>query len=253
VPSRMVEKNFIPPELIRLLPQARRVAVLTGAGVSAESGVPTFRERISGLWEQYRAEELCSVDAFRRDPGLVWRWHTWLADQMDQAAPNPGHLALADWQLRADNFTLITQNIDGLHQRAGSRHVLELHGNIHRLICSQERTSAGPRGASTDIPPRCSTCGAWLRHDVVWFGESLQEEILQEAWAAAASCDLFLVVGTSGIVHPAASLPVLAQRAGAIVIEINTQKTALTSSIPFCLQGTSVDLVPALVHAIREG
>jgi NAD-dependent deacetylase len=247
----LTEEFFLPPELITCVKNARHVAVLTGAGVSAESGVPTFRDKLAGLWARYRAEDLSSVEAFQRDPALVWRWHTWLADQMEEALPNAGHFALAEWQNILEDFTLITQNIDGLHQRAGSQGVLELHGNIHRVICSQEGTVVGPRDGSDASATHCPRCGAWLRHDVVWFGENLPEQILQAAEDASRKCDLFVTIGTSAVVQPAASLPLLARRAGAVVVEINPHATALSPVVSYSVRGPSARMLPYLLARLR--
>jgi NAD-dependent deacetylase len=239
----------LPAELVALCRSAGRIAMLTGAGVSRESGVPTFREKQTGLWERYRAEDLVSVEGFARNPRLVWEWHEWMAAVMAAAGPNPGHAAIARMARSAASFTLITQNIDGLHQRAGCAQVHELHGNIHRIICSAERTPVREHRAGGD-PPRCPRCGAFLRRDVVWFGEALPEEALQAAWEAAAECEVFFSVGTSAVVQPAASLALLALRRGAAVVEVNPQETPLSASARFLLRGPSAEILPALVEAV---
>ena len=244
----------IPPDLIPLLRSARRVAVLTGAGVSKESGVPTFREAQTGLWEQYRPEDLVSIEAFRRAPGLVWEWHAWLRDLMRQAQPNPGHLALAELQARlarrGAQFTLITQNIDSLHQRAGNQLVIELHGNISRVICSRDRLPVERWPTTGPTPPPCPHCGAPLRPDVVWFGENLPIEALWAAKRAARESDIFLSIGTSGVVEPAASLPFVALGRGAVVVEINPDATPLTPNATYVLPGPSGQVLPELVKAV---
>jgi NAD-dependent deacetylase len=239
----------IPPELIRQCREAKQIAMLTGAGVSRESGVPTFREKQTGLWERFRAEDLVSVEGFARNPRLVWEWHEWMAGRMAAAQPNPAHLAITRMAQRAPRFTLVTQNIDGLHQRAGCAEVYELHGNIHRIICSAERvpTTVAP---SAEKPPRCARCGAYLRHDVVWFGESLPEAALAAGLRAAQECDLFFSVGTSAVVQPAASLPLLALRRGTPVVEINPEETPLSGSARFVLRGPAGEILPALIGAI---
>jgi NAD-dependent deacetylase len=239
----------IPENLVALLASARKVAVLTGAGVSRESGIPTFREKLTGLWEKYRPEDLASVDAFERNPALVWRWHEMLAEVMRSAEPNPGHRALARLAECMPRFTLITQNIDGLHQRAGNAQVVELHGNIHRFVCSAERRGV-ERFSREKIPPRCDRCGAFLRHDVVWYGEMLPPEAIGAATAAAEDCEVFLAVGTSAITQPAASLPYLALRKGATAVEINPQETLLSPDAQFVLRGTSAAVLPVLVEAV---
>jgi NAD-dependent deacetylase len=232
-----------------LLRKARHAAVLTGAGVSAESGVPTFREAQTGLWAQYNPEELATPQAFRRDPRLVWEWYEWRRDLVRRAAPNPGHLALVEIENKLPRFTLITQNVDGLHAEAGSQNILELHGNIQRTKCLEENVIVSSWEPSGDVPPRCPYCGGLLRPDVVWFGEMLPEKTLQEAVQAAEECDVFLSIGTSGIVHPAASLPYLAQRRGAVLIEVNPDETVLTAQADIFLKGQSGEILPQLVKA----
>jgi NAD-dependent deacetylase len=220
------------------------VAVLTGAGVSAESGVPTFRgER--GLWRSFRPEQLATPEAFRRDPALVWEWYDWRRGLIGACVPNAAHETLADMERVLPDFTLITQNVDGLHQAAGSRNVLELHGNIWRLRCTRcGRTSEDHRVPLPEIPPRCSQCGALLRPDVVWFGESLPSQVLEAAWAAAARCRLMLVVGTSAVVQPAASLPLVALRNGARLVEVNPAETPLSPHAHEILHGPAAEVLP---------
>jgi NAD-dependent deacetylase len=200
------------------------VAVLTGAGVSAESGLPTFRDAHTGLWARYRAEDLATAEAFEREPALVWDWYRMRREAVVRAEPNPAHLALARLEERVPRVTLITQNVDGLHRRAGSRGVVELHGDITRARCSAEGTlvewwEEPPEGRG---PPKCERCGAYLRPDVIWFGESLPESLVHLALAAAYDCDLFLAVGTANLVEPAASLPWVAAAQGTTVGVINT-------------------------------
>ena len=227
------------------LSEAERVAVLTGAGISAESGVPTFRGT-GGLWREYRPEDLATPDAFARDPKLVWDWYDWRRGLIAGTEPNAGHHALARMEQRLPRFSLITQNVDGLHDLAGSRRVHKLHGDIWELRC----TVCAHRGINRavplpEIPPRCA-CGALLRPGVVWFGEMLPAEVLEQAWADASACDLFLVVGTSALVHPAAALPKAAAARGARVIEINTEETSISGSADLVLRGTAAALLPAL-------
>jgi NAD-dependent deacetylase len=228
------------------LRDASSVAVLTGAGVSAESGVPTFRGE-QGLWKQYRAEELATPGAFARDPKLVWEWYDWRRSLIAQAKPNPGHYALAEAESRARKFTLITQNVDGLHERAGSRNVLRLHGSIWMLRCLEcKREAEDRRSPLPEIPPRCQ-CGGMLRPGVVWFGEPLPSRIWQEAEQAARSADLFLLIGTSAVVYPAAGLATMAKSAGARVVEINIAETGFSDGIDEFLQGPSGELLPQLI------
>jgi NAD-dependent protein deacetylase/lipoamidase len=258
----------VPEALLQRLRGAKRVAVLTGAGISAESGVPTFRDAQTGLWSRYRPEELATPEAFRRDPGLVWDWYEWRRSLVSRAQPNAGHLALVELERRVPQFTLVTQNVDGLHRRAGSRNVLELHGDIMRDKCFEcgqryvPGTTAGsapgarapaaasaphaPHAASQPLP-MCPRCGGHLRPDVVWFGEMLPEVELQEAIEASRRCDMFLCVGTSALVQPAASLPVEALRAVACVVELNPDATPLTPRATFSLRGPSGKLLPEIL------
>lgn len=210
--------------------------MLTGAGISAESGVPTFRGA-DGLWRQYRAEELATPQAFVRNPTLVWEWYDWRRGLIAGCEPNEAHRTLVEMERCCQDFTLITQNVDGLHQRAGSRRVLELHGDIWRVRCTAENNVADNREVPLSrIPPHCP-CGALLRPDVVWFGESLDPEVISAAYAAAERCDLMLVVGTSSVVHPAASLPVVARNAGAYLVEVNVQETPLSPLVDEVILG----------------
>lgn len=199
---------------------AQRVAVLTGAGISAESGIPTFRDALSGLWAHYNPEDLATPEAFERNPALVWDWYAERREKVSGCTPNPGHLALAELEQRIPEFLLITQNVDGLHAAAGSRRMVELHGNIRRVKCSRGCGVVESWGAS-DRPPPCPRCGARLRPDVVWFGEMLPEAEFARAREAARSAEVFLSIGTSNLVEPAASLPWLAHRQGATVIVVN--------------------------------
>jgi NAD-dependent deacetylase len=228
--------------------ESERLAVLTGAGISAESGVPTFRGS-DGLWRNFRAEELATPGAFARDPKLVWEWYDWRRGKVAQTRPNAGHLALAELEQSKQDFTLITQNVDGLHDVAGSNHPLKLHGDIWELRC----TSCSYRGVNRDvplneIPPRCD-CGALLRPNIVWFGESLPTDVLNQAWAGSEHADLFLVVGTSALVHPAATLPLVAKRSGARVVEINLEPTTISDQVDISLMGRSGELLPQLINA----
>lgn len=239
----------IPPALAQALRSARHIAVLTGAGVSAEGGVPTFRDAQTGLWAKYDPEELATPQAFQRSPRLVWEWYAWRRELVAAARPNPGHYALVEMENRAPNFTLITQNVDQLHQQAGSRRVIELHGSLWRTKCSREGRVVESWPETGDVPPRCPHCSDLLRPDVVWFGEALPERELMEAFAAAQQCDVFIAAGTSAIVQPAASLPLLAARSGAVLVEVNPQETPITGEADYFLQGPSGSVLPALVQA----
>lgn len=233
------------------LRESQRVTVLTGAGVSAESGIPLFRGA-GGLWQQHRPEELATPQAFARDPQVVWEWYDWRRARIAKANPNPGHYALAALERRASDFTLITQNVDGLHDRAGSHNILKLHGDIWRLRCTDCRQEI----ANTDVPlaelpPHCS-CGALLRPAVVWFGESLSTSVLQAAADAAARAQVFLVIGTSALVQPAASLPLVAQQNGARLVEINPQATPLSAHADINLVGPAGEVLPPLIAALES-
>ncbi len=241
------------PVLIHRLRAARHIAVLTGAGVSAESGIPTFRDAQVGLWARYRPEDLATPEAFERNPKLVWDWYAWRREIVRGAQPNPGHYALADMQQRVPQFSLITQNVDGYHQLAGSTAVIELHGNIMRARCSREEVVIDQWAAPAGTPPRCPHCSAPLRPDVVWFGEMLPPAALEAAAQAANTCDVFFSVGTSSLVEPAASLARVALQRGAAVVEINPAITPLTARATFVLHGASGEILPALVKAAWGG
>lgn len=246
------------PELIvhvqraaTLLQAAQRICILTGAGVSAESGIPTFRDKQTGLWEQFRAEDLASPDAFERDPKLVWSWYQWRRKLVHDKAPNPAHHALAQWQKSAEasksQLTLITQNVDDLHEQAGST-VIHLHGHLWRNRCNQcdasyhyksvDQKSAllnnSKENNSKDVINfddeliTCQHCGGYIRPDIVWFGESLPVDAWQTAEQAAANCEVFISIGTSSLVYPAAGLAQLAKQNGATIIEINPNPTPNT-------------------------
>ena len=242
-----------PPELVRYLSHKPRTAVLTGAGVSAESGIPTFREAQTGLWARYRPEDLATPAAFARDPRLVWEWYAWRRELVAGAQPNPAHYALVELEQCLDEFCLITQNVDGLHARAGSRSLLELHGSLGRVKCSADGEDIPGWQAllaedAGSIPPLCPHCGAPLRPDVVWFGESLPSAAFQAACEAAESCQLFLSVGTSALVQPAASLPLFALQQGAVVVEINPAATPLTPQATYSLLGPAGVVLPDLLR-----
>lgn len=233
-----------------ILSSARRVVCLTGAGASAESGVPTFRDARTGLWARYDPQVLASPQGFAQDPGLVWRWYMERLNRGEAAQPNPGHLALAEMQERWPGFTLITQNVDDLHERAGSRDVLHLHGRIDRFHCQRcgREHPLQPEEREKAQPPRCAFCEGWVRPSVVWFGESLPGDALFAAINAVETCDVLLVVGTSGLVYPAAQLPINAKRAGARVIEINPEPGPFSHLADVTLRGKSGELLPRLIQ-----
>ncbi len=240
----------IPERLSRALLRSRHTMILTGAGVSAESGVPTFRDAQSGLWARYRPEELATPEAFRRDPALVWQWYQWRRGLIANARPNAAHLAIAAMERLLERLTLVTQNVDGLHQRAGSSMVIEFHGNIHRNRCSVENLAVEVDAGDATQPPRCPQCKALVRPDVVWFGEPIPQAALLTATLAAEDCDVYLSVGTSSVVYPAAGLADLARAKGAMLVEINPQRTSQTNGATHFLQGSASDLMPAMVAAL---
>jgi NAD-dependent deacetylase len=238
----------VPQDLIKTLREAENVVALTGSGISAESGVPTFREAQTGLWERYDAQELATPEAFDRNPWLVWEWYEWRRTLVSEAEPNPGHRALAELEGRVPSFTLVTQNVDGLHQRAGSETVLELHGNILRSKCSWEGVTVELQDCDESVPPRCPHCGAFLRPDVVWFGEMLPARAFEAASEAASGCDLFLSVGTSSLVYPAAGLPYEALDNGATLVEINPSNTPLSGHAHHVVRGLAGEMLPELLR-----
>jgi NAD-dependent protein deacetylase/lipoamidase len=221
----------------------KSVVVFTGAGVSAESGIPTFRGQ-SGLWRSFRAEDLATPEAFSRDPQLVWEWYEWRRGLIRDAKPNAAHEAIA----RLSDAVVVTQNVDGLHARAGSRDIIELHGNIFRVRCVDEDSTAAREEAFDELPPRCA-CGALLRPDVVWFGEMLPAGAFERAFATIRNADLLLVIGTSGVVYPAAGLVSVH---GGLSIEINPQASGVTSACTFALAETAAEATPRIVEAILE-
>lgn len=232
------------------------VAVLTGAGVSKESGIPTFRDAQTGMWTQFNPEDLATREGFLRDPGMVWDWYDFRRNGVWNAEPNAGHRALVEMEALFADWTLITQNVDNLHRRAGSQHVLELHGNIFRYKCLERNhpvSEAYLRDQPDARPPNCPMCASFVRPDVVWFGEALPEPVLNRAFEAASCAQVMLVAGTSGVVQPAASLPLVAREAGATVIEINPERSALTAWAVDCfLQGPSAVVLGRLLEEFRQ-
>jgi NAD-dependent deacetylase len=256
----------VPPALLLCLRAARRAMALTGAGVSAESNIPTFRDPGKGLWSQYSPKDFATPRGWRRNPRLVWGWYTHRRRLARRAEPNAGHVALAVLADYYAEFTLVTQNVDGLHARAGSRDVLELHGSLFRFKCSADGApvnyddpedddpaamEALERGEGPDVPP-CPRCGALVRPDVVWFEEALPEEPYWRAEAAARACDVCFVVGTSALVWPAAGLPLAARSHGALLVEVNPEPTDLTAKTDLSLRGPAGLVLPQLVKLIQN-
>ena len=243
---------MISTSLARRLSGAHAVVAFTGAGVSAESGVPTFRGT-DGIWSKLRPEELASMDAFMKNPSLVWEWYAHRKKIMSGIEPNPGHRALVRMEGLVSAFAVVTQNIDNLHTRAGSRTVYELHGNIERNYCMQCGKAYGSDFAAAGSGvPLCPACGGLVRPDVVWFGEMLPEEEWGASVRAAEGAEVFMSIGTSAVVYPAASLPLIAKRAGAYILEINPEPTPLTPAADEFLQGRSGVLLPLLADAMEK-
>ncbi len=241
---------MIDKQVIALFREAKNIVVLTGAGVSAASGIPTFRDAQTGLWEHFSPEELASPDAFIRNPAQVWQWYAWRRELVAQCEPNAAHIALAKMEAHFPNMHIVTQNVDGLHQVAGSKNVIELHGNIQRCKCFRCNRLARGWDRTAEQPPLCETCGSMIRPDVVWFGESLDEQILKKAWALSTSADVLLSVGTSSEVYPAAQLPRIALRHNVPVIEINPNPTPLTDRATAVIAQSAGVALPALLDAI---
>ncbi|MDO3703165.1 NAD-dependent deacylase [Micromonospora sp. C28SCA-DRY-2] len=253
----------VPPRrAAQLLRDARRVVVFTGAGISAESGVPTFRDDLTGLWARFDARRLATATAFHADPDLVWGWYEWRRTRVRQAEPNPGHRAIATIEARIPGTTVVTQNVDDLHERAGSRAAIHLHGSLFAPRCVAaaghpfRSTPDGGPAPSPDggriPPPRCASCGALVRPGVVWFGEALPEAALTAAVEAAAACDVLLAVGTSGLVYPAAEIPRIAAGSGAAVVQVNPEPTPLDRVCAVNLRGAAAEVLPSLVGAAWE-
>ncbi len=242
--------NEIDTNLITRLKKAQRVVVSTGAGGSAESGVPTFRGE-DGIWKKMRPEELATVDGFMKNPTLVWEWYQYRRKLMNEVNPNPGHYAIVELEKMYREFVLVTQNIDGLHARAGSGRILELHGNISRNKCFKCHRPFLQEITPEEDLPRCE-CGGMIRPDVVWFGEMLPEDTLREAFRVSEEADIFFSVGTSAVVQPAASLPYIARQNGAYLVEVNLESTPLTPVVDLFLQGKSGEILPRLVEALKS-
>ncbi len=245
--------------LATTLRASQRVLVFTGAGVSAESGIATFRDALTGLWANFDPARLATVEAFEHDPALVWGWYEWRRMQVLAAQPNAAHRAIADLAASGREVTLVTQNVDDLHERAGSIGVVHLHGSLQQPRCHAcgaghqlpEQAPREPDGGRRLAPPCCENCGGKVRPGVVWFGEALPSAALETAFAAAADCDLLLSVGTSGVVYPAAQVLEIALRAGAAVLHINPQPQLLGGGREWALAGTAAEVVPALVAQLR--
>lgn len=249
----MTDRVDIPGALTSALRDARHVCVLTGAGISAESGVPTFRDAQEGLWAQYDPLQLATPEAFEENPTLIWQWYRWRRELVAKAKPNPGHLALAQLAGLVPRLTLVTQNVDGLHQRAGNTDVIEFHGNLFDDRCHAEgcivKSSSSQQHGEPDVPT-CPRCGANLRPGVVWFGEAIPDVALNESFAAAADCNVFLSIGTSSLVYPAAGIADIARENGAIVAEINPEPTMRAASYDFSIAANAGVALPKLLELL---
>lgn len=238
-------------EVLRLIKNVDKCAILTGAGISAESGVPTFRGQ-EGLWGKFSPEELATMDAFMANPKIVWEWYNWRRELLGRVKPNPGHYALVKLKRFFSDYTLITQNVDGLHQLAGAEEILELHGSIMRNKCVDcESPFVTETEIDPDAIPTCQKCGGQIRPDIVWFGEMLPQETIALAFDKAESCEIFFSVGTSALVHPAASLPLTAKQCGATLVEVNPEETPLTAIADFHLKGASGEILPKLAEMLE--
>ena len=236
-------------ELKEIITTSNRVTVLTGAGISAESGVPTFRGA-DGIWRNRQVTDLATPQAFARDPELVWEFYNWRRNLLSKVAFNDGHKALVELENHVRDFTLITQNVDGLHREAGSKRLLEIHGNLWDVRCTQCGLLTLDRSQDMGRLPKCTKCNGLLRPNVVWFGESLDPDILGKAFDTARNCEAMLIVGTSGIVQPAASLSLHAKQGGAVVAEINLEKTPQSGHMDFFLTGKAGEILPMLVEGL---
>ena len=235
--------------LKKIIATSHKVTVLTGAGISAESGVPTFRGA-GGIWKDYQITDVATPQAFARDPELVWAFYNWRRSLLSTVSFNPGHQALVTLEGYANDFTLITQNVDGLHREAGSKRVLEIHGNLWDVRCTKCNRLTMNRSQDMGPLPRCTDCGGLLRPNVVWFGESLDPNVLEQAINASRQCELMLVVGTSAIVQPAASLSLQAKATGAVIVEVNTEETPQSGQMDYVLTGPAGKILPMLVEGL---
>jgi len=233
-------------EAKRIIDDASNIAVLSGAGISAESGIPTFRGE-DGLWKNFRPEDLATPDAFSKDPKLVWEWYEWRRKLIKDSKPNPGHYALADFEQQVSDYTLITQNIDGLHQLAGSRNIVEMHGNLWQIRCTRcgniEQNFEVP---FKELPPLCKNCNSLGRPNIVWFGEVIPMPIIDKSLMAIENCQVMLIIGTSGVVEPAASMGLIAKQTGKTIIEINLEPTPNSNFYDLSINGKSGEILPQI-------
>ncbi|MBX3043427.1 MAG: NAD-dependent deacylase [Candidatus Kapabacteria bacterium] len=242
----------IPHGIIESLLNAKKVVVFTGAGISAESGIKTFRDP-DGLWAKFNPSELASVDGFMSNPNLVWDWYQHRRDIIFSCEPNPGHYAIAEMQKLFPKFSLVTQNVDRLHQRAGAKDVIELHGNILENYCLSCKTPYDESVTAEDTEaPKCKSCGGLVRPAVVWFGETLPYDALMRAEEVSRKADVFFTAGTSGEVYPAANLPIIASQSGSVVVEINPNETAISRFANYCLRYPSGEAFPKILEEFNK-
>jgi len=238
--------------LVKRIRNSSRIVVLTGAGFSAESGVPTFRGK-KGLWGKFKPEELATMEAFMANPKIVWEWYSWRRELMSKVKPHPGHIALVELENQVEDFVLVTQNVDGLHRAAGSRNILELHGNINRNKCMNCNSQYdADNDIDPDNIPACEKCGGRIRPDVVWFGEMLDPATIERAFQETEQAELCFLIGTSSVVQPAASLPLVASRSGAVLVEVNPEETPLTAIADYYFPAKSGEFLPELVECLKE-
>ncbi len=239
-------------EFIEKLKEAESILFFTGAGISAESGISTFRGT-NGLWNKLKPEELANFDAFLKNPDRVWEWYQYRRKIIKNSKPNPAHKSIAEMEKLFDEVVVVTQNIDNLHRRAGSTEIYELHGNIERNYCIKcGRRYDSPNFGFDDVAPKCSDCGGLIRPDVVWFGETLPQDVFASAENAAARCDICFVVGTSAVVYPAAYIPITAKNSGAYLVEVNIETTEISSSIHYSLLGKAGEILPQILKIVKS-
>jgi len=236
--------------LIEKLKKAENVLFFTGAGISAESGIPTFRGE-NGIWKKFKPEELANFNAFISNPDLVWEWYQYRRKIASQSEPNPGHYTIAEFEKHFKNITVVTQNVDNLHRRAGSSKIYELHGNIERNFCIECKTFYDSNEIKvSEKVPRCENCGGLIRPDVVWFGEALPQDVFTASEKEAENCDICFVVGTSAVVYPAAYIPITAKSSKAYMVEINIEPTEITRACDISLFGKSGEVLPKLLQEV---
>ncbi|MFA8342599.1 MAG: NAD-dependent deacetylase [Rhodothermaceae bacterium] len=242
----------LPENFIQRLKTADSIVFFTGAGISAESGIATFRGD-GGIWKKFRPEELANFDAFMNNPDRVWEWYQYRRDIVNDCQPNPGHHAIAEFEKYFDKVTVVTQNVDGLHARAGSNEIYELHGNIERNFCVDCKTFYdSPEIKKSEKTPKCEKCGGLVRPDVVWFGEALPMDIFSKGEKAAEKSDICFIVGTSAVVYPAAHIPISAKRAGSYLVEINLDSTEISGSVNLSIKGKSGEILPEIMKLVKN-